>query len=628
MNIVVRKRRSSDVTAPVISAIVGVPGNITWTTDEPATSQVDYGAGGSGYASVITTDAPVAWWRLGEPSGTSAADEIGTATGTYQNTPTLGATSLLSGDSDTAVTFDRASTEYVSMSTGIPAGSANGASIEAWVKLASRTAGNYYFIARWSGRHAMYYREYDASTFLLYWEFNDGSAREVWTGWAPTIGQTYHVVVTHDYTTDTVTYYIDGTAIDTDDTAAYTPLAPAAATASYIGTYAGGSHYWDGTIDEVSFWDRALSSTEVADHYAAAAIPGGGGYLYTVSDATLVTAHDLSDAGFTDGTKYVVKSADIKGNLATSAEQTVTEGSPGGTLQDRIDAASPGGTINLGNEVFTAAATVDKALTINGGVLNVAASTTALTITANSVTIDGMAITGHQHANYVSSERGIHCATAIANLVIKNCTIRNFGNTGIWLDRVTSGLDINRNVVDDMCYTGMMICSCSSGTIDYNTVRRIGESWFTGGNRTGIDNNAYGIALTHQLVNTVTSNVTVTHNTIEDVPSWHGLDTHSGADCTFSYNTIRRCSRPVFITTTVANALRVAVDNNRIEGPGTVANNLTAITFAYTTSCSATNNAISSLYPSANQFTGGGNVKVYDYTLASTGLVVSGNTLI
>lgn len=55
-------------------------------------------------------DFPNAYWRLGEASGTAAADESGNAqTGTYVNSPLLARPGLLAGDPDTAVEFVRSS---------------------------------------------------------------------------------------------------------------------------------------------------------------------------------------------------------------------------------------------------------------------------------------------------------------------------------------------------------------------------------------------------------------------------------------------------------------------------------------------------------------------------------------
>ena len=63
------------------------------------------------YAQEVLADNPVAYWRLGEASGTTAVDETGSHDGTYSGV-TLGATGLLAGDTDTAVEFNN-STDYI-----------------------------------------------------------------------------------------------------------------------------------------------------------------------------------------------------------------------------------------------------------------------------------------------------------------------------------------------------------------------------------------------------------------------------------------------------------------------------------------------------------------------------------
>lgn len=56
-----------------------------------------------GYVDAVLADNPYAFWLLDEASGTTATDEMGAATGSYVNAPTLGQTGLVQG---TAVQFD------------------------------------------------------------------------------------------------------------------------------------------------------------------------------------------------------------------------------------------------------------------------------------------------------------------------------------------------------------------------------------------------------------------------------------------------------------------------------------------------------------------------------------------
>lgn len=83
------------------------------------------------YADVVRADAPVAYWRLGEAAGTTAADASGNGlSGTYVNGVSLGAPGAVIGDPDTAPSFDGGDdrVERSSVTTQL----AN-VTIEAWV---------------------------------------------------------------------------------------------------------------------------------------------------------------------------------------------------------------------------------------------------------------------------------------------------------------------------------------------------------------------------------------------------------------------------------------------------------------------------------------------------------------
>ena len=82
------------------------------------------------------TDSPRAYWRLGETSGTVAADETGNAPGQYRSGVTLGALGALAADANKAVKFD-GNNDLIGMSdpaSGILDIGTNDAAIEAWVK--------------------------------------------------------------------------------------------------------------------------------------------------------------------------------------------------------------------------------------------------------------------------------------------------------------------------------------------------------------------------------------------------------------------------------------------------------------------------------------------------------------
>ncbi len=62
------------------------------------------------YSQLIRNDGPAGYWRLDETSGTTAADSAGSNPGTYQGGVTLGATGLLTSESDKAASFSGSQT--------------------------------------------------------------------------------------------------------------------------------------------------------------------------------------------------------------------------------------------------------------------------------------------------------------------------------------------------------------------------------------------------------------------------------------------------------------------------------------------------------------------------------------
>lgn len=90
---------------------------------------------GDAYRASVMADSPVAYWRLGESSGTTAEDEMETYDGTYVGSPTLGASGPISGK--LAVEFDGTNTKNVSLPLSVATGFHG--SIGAWFNLDSAT---------------------------------------------------------------------------------------------------------------------------------------------------------------------------------------------------------------------------------------------------------------------------------------------------------------------------------------------------------------------------------------------------------------------------------------------------------------------------------------------------------
>jgi len=233
----------------------------------PTTYVATFSGSSSGaYRDAVLADAPLAYWRLGESSGTAAADASGNGrAGTYVNTPTLGSPGLLSSDTNTSVTFDGVE-EHVSIGDAPVWNLTGDLTIEALINV---TGGhNYRTIA------AKHRRSDDTSTFEFRIYADTGKlqfVQKTTSGTYMTIassavlatGTSYHVAVTKEGAT--VRLYIDGVL---DKTATFSSAVASNASPVRIGMR-DGQKAFGGRIDEVAIYDRALSGSRIGVHAAA-----------------------------------------------------------------------------------------------------------------------------------------------------------------------------------------------------------------------------------------------------------------------------------------------------------------------------------------------------------------------
>ena len=219
------------------------------------------------YSDEVLADSPLAYWRLGESSGTTIGDSSGnTRDGTYAGTYTLGATGLLGGDSDTAVS----ATSGVGSVTAASWMNVSGAvSLECWFK--TTTSGVLGLIGR---TNAGTWGESDTNTARIY--LNNGTLvfQVFSSSWTPAFtlqttttyheGIRHHVVGTWDGSTAVL--YVDGASVVS--TSASFTMASSSSLPFYLGKMAGFFSY-AGTLDEVAYYSTALSSTRVGAHFSA-----------------------------------------------------------------------------------------------------------------------------------------------------------------------------------------------------------------------------------------------------------------------------------------------------------------------------------------------------------------------
>jgi acid phosphatase type 7 len=211
----------------------------------------------SSYSSTVLNDGPIAYWRLGETGGTTAADASGNGhAGTYSGGVSLGSTGAIAADSNSAATFN-GSTGQVSIpdTSGLRL---NGAfSIELWAKTTS-------FVNSWPG--LLVKGSASTANGYLIWYGSDGTLHFKRNGYdfttpAGAITSSYkHLVVTYDGTT--ARWYINGALVRTA-TVSY----PSSTDTSAL-MLGRGDQYGAEGLDEVALYDKTLSAVQVSAHYS------------------------------------------------------------------------------------------------------------------------------------------------------------------------------------------------------------------------------------------------------------------------------------------------------------------------------------------------------------------------
>lgn len=175
---------------------------------------------GTDYRSTILADSPVAYYRLGESSGTTASDETGSYDATYTNSPTLGEDGVISGDASTSVSLASASNQYAEIDSNLSI-TAYPFTIEAWVKTtatADSTVGS--FVVN-TTNNQMFALRVDASGYAYTYARNtSGVLAESTT--AVNDGDWHHIVAVFAASNDR-TIYVDGYAEDTHTAAVTLP---------------------------------------------------------------------------------------------------------------------------------------------------------------------------------------------------------------------------------------------------------------------------------------------------------------------------------------------------------------------------------------------------------------------
>ncbi len=225
----------------------------------------------SSYYNTIVGDTPFAYWRLGESAASTVmVNEMSptNSQGTYYNTPTLATVGAISNDTDTAVEFDGIS-QYAASDLNESLITTGDFSFEAWMM--PDVGGGAIQIARGD----------DTATGGSGWSvilslstINAGFSVVVTSGGALQFSNNvsgtynslayYHLVGTYVEGSG-IRVYING--VDAGFVAVSRTGLRISSTGYIFGRTNGA--YRKGTIDEVSIYTKALSATQVLNHYNA-----------------------------------------------------------------------------------------------------------------------------------------------------------------------------------------------------------------------------------------------------------------------------------------------------------------------------------------------------------------------
>ncbi|RFU22792.1 PKD domain-containing protein [Geodermatophilus marinus] len=299
------------------------------------------GAANSGpsgtYGDLVAADGASAHWSLGELSGSTAYDRVGTRDMTMNSGVTRNQAGALAGDGGTAFSFNGTSTGF--LATTAAATSPQVFSVEAWVQTTSRTGGK---IVGYGNRATGTSTSYDRHVFMdaagrLHFGVWNGAQQRVGTTATYNDGRWHHVVASLSHRG--MELYVDGVLAGTR------PQVTAAN--PYSGFWrVGGDRGWQsaaeffaGQIDEVAVYPTALSAQQVAGHNTT----GRTGQVPNTAPSAVFSAAVADLAVAVDGSG----SADADGSVASYAWEFGDGGTGTGVTASHGYAAAGSYTVRL-----------------------------------------------------------------------------------------------------------------------------------------------------------------------------------------------------------------------------------------------------------------------------------------
>jgi hypothetical protein len=207
------------------------------------------------YVEAVITNRPLAFWRLDELSGTTAFDYVGGNNATYANV-TLNRPGALATDSDTAASFN-GTNSYAGTGVSL-ANNCAAFTLEGWYKLVAGSTR----MGFWGQNDAIEFGLSNPNTIQI-WTPNGGSL-SVANTWGT---NSWHYLAAVGNGAN-LRLYVDGNLAGSGGSATANY-----GSSSYPFNIGGGgifdatTNWFNGCLDEVAFYDRALAATDIKRHY-------------------------------------------------------------------------------------------------------------------------------------------------------------------------------------------------------------------------------------------------------------------------------------------------------------------------------------------------------------------------
>lgn len=270
----------------------------------------------------------VAYYPFDENSGTMAAD----SSANNNNATTTNGQLWVTGKVGAALSFNDAPNQYVSAPDNANLPTGNKLTVSVWAKQAS-TSGDATLVSQWdysgglpqSGSWALQLTPSGTGVRFFVAE----TEQDVGNNYADTASNTWstgswhHVVAVFDgaqsTSYDRVKLYIDGVAYSTTGGGTFPTTLVNANAPLIIGVFMGLDRYWNGSLDEVKVYSRALSPNEVKAEYDAGVAGNNSGLSFASAITPGISQTSNFDA-------VVLTDSQNGYNLSASQNQNLTKG--------------------------------------------------------------------------------------------------------------------------------------------------------------------------------------------------------------------------------------------------------------------------------------------------------------